>query len=940
MITDQNKAVQGDGDVDSAETREWLEALDGVLQTGGPERARFLLTELKHEAIRHGVEIPFTANTPYINTIPPERQPPYPGSREIERRIKSLVRWNAMAMVVRANKKEPGIGGHISTYASAATLFEVGFNHFFRGPDSPNGGDQVYFQGHASPGVYARAFLEGRLSVAQLENFRRELQPLAPSPPSPLPQGERGDEGELQPPVANAGGPAHPGSPEEGLSSYPHPWLMPGFWEFPTVSMGLGAIMAIYQARFNRYLEHRGLKDTTKQRVWCFLGDGETDEPESLGALTLASREGLDNLVFVVNCNLQRLDGPVRGNGKIIQELEAAFRGAGWNVIKVIWGSDWDSLLARDKSGMLVKRMNEVVDGDYLKYAVEGGTYIRQHFFGQYPETRALVEHLSDEQIRKLSRGGHDPEKVYAAFQAAVEHRGSPTVILAATVKGYGLGEAGEGRNITHQQKKLNEDELAEFRTRFGIPISDADVAEAPFYRPPADSREIQFLLKRRRELGGCMPARTIRCPPLKAPKPELFKDFYQGSGENEFSTTMAFVGLLRRLLEQKEFGKWIVPIIPDEARTFGMESFFKKFGIYSNVGQLYEPVDSHTLLGYREAKNGQLLEEGITEAGSMSSFIAAGTAYASHGIPTIPFFFFYSMFGFQRIGDLIWAAADMRTRGFLLGGTAGRTTLMGEGLQHQDGHSHVHASTVPNLIAYDPAFAFELAVIVLDGIRRMYEAGESIFYYITLGNEPYQMPPMPEGSKEGILRGMYKFRPAAREAESGKRGAKSAGPRAHLLGSGSILHETLRAQQILAERFQIAADVWSVPSYKELRREALDVERWNLLHPTEEPRVSYVEKILAQEQGVFIAASDYLKSVPEMIGRWVPGGLYALGTDGFGRSDNRPSLRRFFEVDAECIALAALSQLAKRGDIKPDRVQKAIEELDIDPEKVNPMRS
>jgi pyruvate dehydrogenase E1 component len=911
MIKDKSQVADSNGDVDSAETREWLDALDGVLQTGGPERARFLLTELKHQAIRHGVEIPFTANTPYINTIPPDRQPPYPGSREIERRIKSLVRWNAMAMVVRANKKEPGIGGHISTYASAATLLEVGFNHFFRGPDSPSGGDQVYFQGHASPGVYARAFLEGRLSRTQLESFRRELQP----------------------PIANA-----PGSP--GLSSYPHPWLMPGFWEFPTVSMGLSAIMAIYQARFNRYLLHRGIKDTSHQRVWCFLGDGETDEPETLGAITLASREGLDNLVFVVNCNLQRLDGPVRGNGKIIQELEAAFRGAGWNVIKVIWGSDWDALLARDKSGRLVKRMNEVVDGEYQKYAVEGGAYIREHFFNKYPETRALVEQLSDEQIRKLSRGGHDPEKVYAAYHAAVNHRGSPTVILAATVKGYGLGEAGEGRNITHQQKKLNEDELAEFRTRFGIPISDDDVAEAPFYRPPTDSREIQFLLKRRRELGGCLPARTIRCPPLKAPRPELFKDFYQGSGENEFSTTMAFVGLLRRLMENKDIGKWIVPIIPDEARTFGMESFFKKFGIYSNVGQLYEPVDSHTLLAYREAKNGQLLEEGITEAGSMSSFIAAGTAYASHGIPTIPFFFFYSMFGFQRIGDLIWAAADMRTRGFLLGGTAGRTTLMGEGLQHQDGHSHVLASTVPNLLAYDPAFAFELAIIVQEGIRRMYEEGESIFYYLTLGNEAYPMPPMPEGAKEGILRGMYKFRPAPSPLSPRGKGEKGKSCKAHLLASGSILHEALRAQEILAERFQVAGDVWSVTSYKELRREALDVERWNLLHPGEEPRVSYVEKLLAKEEGVFIAASDHLKSVPEMINRWVPGGLYPLGTDGFGRSDNRPSLRRFFEVDAECIALAALSRLAKRGDIKPERVQQAIKELNIDPEKANPMRS
>jgi pyruvate dehydrogenase E1 component len=892
--------VHANGDNDVAETQEWMDALDGVMQTGGPNRARFLLTQLKHEAVRHGVEIPFTANTPYINTIPPDRQPPYPGSREIERRIKSLVRWNAMAMVVRANKKEPGIGGHISTYASAATLLEVGFNHFFRGPDAPGGGDQVYFQGHASPGIYARAFLEGRLTEAKLQNFRRELAP---------------------------GG---------GLSSYPHPWLMPHFWQFPTVSMGLSPIMAIYQARFNRYLEHRGLKDTSAQRVWCLLGDGETDEPESLGAITLASREGLDNLIFVVNCNLQRLDGPVRGNGKIIQELEAAFRGAGWNVIKVIWGGDWDALLSRDKSGKLVQRMNEVVDGEFQKYTVESGAYIREHFFGKYPETRALVEHLSDEQIRKMSRGGHDPEKVYAAYHAAVNHRGSPTVILAATVKGYGLGEAGEGRNITHQQKKLNEDELAEFRTRFGIPISDDDVADAPFYRPSDDSREIQYLLQRRRDLGGPLPVRTVRCQPLKAPKPELFKDFYQGSGENEFSTTMAFVGLLRRLMEQHDIGKWIVPIIPDEARTFGMESFFKKFGIYSNVGQLYEPVDSHTLLAYREAKNGQLLEEGITEAGSMSSFIAAGSAYAMHGIPTIPFFIYYSMFGFQRIGDLIWAAADQRVRGFLLGGTAGRTTLMGEGLQHQDGHSHLLAATVPNLVTYDPAFAYELAVIIREGIRRMYEAGESIFYYITLGNEPYQMPGMPEGSEEGILRGMYRLRSSSLKSN----GKNSTTVKVHLLGSGSILRETLKAQEILADRYQVASDVWSVTSYKELRREALDVERWNLLHPGQEPRVSYVEKLLAKEQGPFVAASDYMKSLPEMITRWIPGGVYPLGTDGFGRSDNRTALRRFFEVDGQCIVLAALTQLARRGQMKLERVQQAIKDLGIDPEKMNPMNS
>jgi pyruvate dehydrogenase E1 component len=887
--------TKGNGDVDTAETREWLESLEAVLQSEGSDRARFLLSQLKHKAERSGVEIPFTANTPYINTIPRDRQSPYPGSREIERRLKSLIRWNAMAMVVRANKHDPGIGGHISTYASAANLFEVGFNHFFRGPDAPGGGDLVYFQGHASPGVYARAFLEGRLTQAQLDNFRHELA---------------------------SGG---------GLSSYPHPWLMPGFWQFPTVSMGLGPILAIYQARFNRYLLHRGLKDTTNQRVWCFVGDGETDEPESLGAITLAAREGLDNLIFVINCNLQRLDGPVRGNGKIIQELEAAFRGAGWNVIKVIWGSDWDPLLARDKDGLLVKRMGEVVDGEYQKLGVESGAYIRQHFFGKYPELLKMVEGMSDEQLRKLTRGGHDPEKVYAAYKAAVEHKGSPTVILAHTVKGYGLGEAGEGRNVTHQQKKLNEDELAEFRTRFGIPISDEDVAEAPFYKPPHDSSDLKYLHERRKGLGGYLPTRAVRCAPLKAPRRELFKDFFKGSGTDAVSTTMAFVLVLRKLLQDRELGKFIVPIIPDEARTFGMDALFKQYGIYSNVGQLYEPVDSKMLLSYREAKNGQILEEGITEAGSMSSFIAAGTACANHGVPTIPFFIFYSMFGLQRVGDLVWAAADSRTRGFLLGGTAGRTTLAGEGLQHQDGNSHILASTVPTLLAYDPAFAYEIAVIVQDGIRRMYELCEDVFYYITLGNENYPMPPMPEGAAEGILRGLYKLRPATIPVK---------GTKVHLFGSGAILREALRAQELLAERFGVAADVWSATSYKELRRDALEAERWNMLHPTAEPRQPYVEKLLANEEGVFVAATDYLKLLPEMIDRWVPGGLFPLGTDGFGRSDNRPSLRRFFEVDAECIAIAALYQLARKGAIKPERVQKAIEELDINPEKANPMTS
>jgi pyruvate dehydrogenase E1 component len=880
-------------DIDPAETQEWLDSLEAVLKSQGTERAEFLLMQLRNRAYIRGVRVPFTANTPYINTIPADRLSPYPGSREIERRIKSLVRWNAMAMVVRANKHEPGIGGHISTYASAATLLEVGFNHFFHGPDADGGGDQVYFQGHASPGVYSRAFLEGRLSAAQLENFRREL--------------------------AKGG----------GLSSYPHPWLMPGFWQFPTVSMGLAPIMAIYQARFNRYLLHRGLKDTSKQRVWCFLGDGETDEPESLGAITLASREKLDNLVFIINCNLQRLDGPVRGNGKIIQELEASFRGAGWNCLKVIWGSDWDPLLARDTDGLLVRRMGEVVDGEYQKYTVESGAYIREHFFGKYPQLLKLVENYSDEQLRKLARGGHDPQKVYTAFQAAVDNRNSPTVILAATIKGYGLGEAGEGRNITHQQKKLNEEELLEFRTRFGIPISDEECVELPFHKPAEESREITYLKERRKELGGSLPARRTEYTPLTAPPRDAFKDFFKGSGKDSVSTTMSMVLILRRLLQDKNLGKWIVPIIPDEARTFGMDAFFKPFGIYSNVGQLYEPVDAKTLLAYREAKNGQILEEGITEAGALSSFIAAGTAYATHGIPTIPFFTFYSMFGFQRVGDLIWAAADMRTKGFLLGGTAGRTTLAGEGLQHQDGNSHVLASTVPTVHAYDPAFAYEQAIIVQDGIRRMYEVGEDRFYYITLGNENYPMPALPDGAEEGVLRGMYRLRPAP---------AGKANLKAHLLGSGSILRESLRAQEILAERYGVAADVWSVTSYKELRTDALEAERWNLLHPTEKPRVPYVQQLLGSEKGPFIAATDYLKSVPEMIHRWVPGGITPLGTDGFGRSEGRTALRRFFEVDAEFITLTTLAELARRGEIKATLVQQAIKDLGIDVEKANPL--
>ena len=886
-------ATQNGAELDAVELREWLDSLDYVMQAGGPEKVERLLRQLRIHAQRDGVTLPYKANTPYINTVSVEQQPPFPGSTEVERRIKSLVRWNAMAMVVRANRLESGIGGHISTYASAATLYEVGFNHFFRGRNENQAGDIVYFQGHASPGIYARAFLEGRLPVEKLEDFRRELKP---------------------------GG---------GLSSYPHPWLMPEFWEFPTVSMGLGPIMAIYQARFNRYLEDRGLKQTNGYKVWAFLGDGETDEPETLGAISLASREKLDNLIFVINCNLQRLDGPVRGNGRIIDELEAVFRGAGWNVIKVIWGSDWDPLLAKDRDGTLVKRMGEVVDGEYQKYTVEPGDYLRKNFFGAYPQLLDMVKHLSDDQLQKLRLGGHDPKKVYAAYQAAVEQQGSPTVILARTIKGYGLGEAGEGRNITHQQKKLNEDEVREFRSRFGVPLSDEDVVEAPFYKLPDDNPDMIYLHQRRRELGGYLPARTASSPPLKwSGGEEVFREFYEGTEGREASTTMAFVRMLSKMLRDKEIGRLIVPIVPDEARTFGMEALFRQVGIYSHVGQLYEPVDRDTLLYYKEAKDGQILEEGITEAGSLCSFIAAGTAYATHGVNTIPFFIFYSMFGLQRIGDLIWAAADSRARGFLLGGTAGRTTLAGEGLQHQDGNSHLLAYTVPNLSAYDPAFAYEIAVIIEDGIRRMCLAQESLFYYLTVTNQPYAMPPMPEGAREGILKGMYKFKAA--ENTKARR-------QAQLLGSGAILNETLKAQKILEEKYDVAADVWSVTSYKELYNEGHDAERWNMLHPTEAPRVPYVTACLANTPGVIVAASDYVKALPDSIARWCPRPIVTLGTDGFGRSDSRRALRDFFEVDARFIALAALAALAAEKKVRPQVVEKAIKDLDINPNKVNP---
>ncbi|MBP8132569.1 MAG: pyruvate dehydrogenase (acetyl-transferring), homodimeric type [Candidatus Hydrogenedentes bacterium] len=880
------------GLVEDTSLQEWLEALDSLIAREGREAVGALLQKLHQHAEIEGVDLPFSANTPYVNTIPVDAQPPYPGDRELERANKSIIRWNAMAMVVRANRESDGIGGHISTYASAATLYEVGFNHFFRARNGDYGGDQVYFQGHAAPGIYARAFLEGRLTQEQLNHFRRELRP---------------------------GG---------GLSSYPHPWLQPDFWEFPTVSMGLGPIMGIYQARFNRYLENRGLKPRNGGKVWCFLGDGECDEPETLGAITLASRERLDNLVFVVNCNLQRLDGPVRGNGKIIQELEAAFRGAGWNVIKVIWGSDWDPIFANDADNVLVKAMGEAVDGLFQKFSVESGEFIRQTLRAIDPRIAQLVAHLNDEQLRKLKRGGHDPAKVYAAYRAAVHHEGAPTVILAKTVKGYGLGESGEGKNITHQQKKLNEDELREFRSRFGIPISDEQVAYAPFYRPPEDGPNMRYLRERREALGGYIPARTVHAATLAPPPERLFAEFRAGN-ERPVSTTMVFVRILAHLLRDKELGKYIVPIVPDEARTFGMDGLFRQIGIYSSIGQVYEPVDADNVLYYKEATDGQILEEGITEAGSMSSFIAAGTAYATHGIPMIPFFIYYSMFGLQRVGDLVWAAGDMRCKGFLIGGTAGRTTLAGEGLQHQDGHSHVLAMTVPNLKAYDAAFAFELAAIVRDGIRRMYQEREDVFYYLTVGNENYPMPPMPDGDavEDGILRGMYKFRASPR---------KDLPLRAQLLGSGAIMNETLKAQAML-EQYGVAADCWSVTSYKELRNDALDADRHNLLHPDGQRRIPYVTQCLRNEEGVVVAASDYMKLLPDGLARWVPHRMVSLGTDGFGRSESRESLRTHFEVDARFITAAALSALAQEGQLAPEAVARAFAGLEIDPDKVNP---
>jgi len=880
-------------DLNPVETQEWLEALDQVIEEGGPERARYLLERLATSATLKGVPAALGINTPYLNTIPAEEEVPYPGDRELERRIKSLVRWNAVAMVVRANKYDDGIGGHISTFASSATLYEVGANHFFRAAiDTPEGrqpGDLVYFQGHASPGMYSRAFLEGRLTEEHLKNFRHELRDTP------------------------------------GLSSYPHPWLMPDFWQFPTVSMGLGPINAIYQARFMRYLENRGLLARTDRKVWAFLGDGEMDEPESRGALQIAANEHLDNLIFVINCNLQRLDGPVRGNANIIQELEAWFRGARWNVIKVIWGGAWDRLLAKDKSGLLVRRMQECVDGEFQNFKARGGAYVRQEFFGKYPDLLELVADMSDDELANLPRGGHDPVKVYNAYKRAFEHRGAPTVILAKTVKGYGLGEAAEGRNTTHQQKKLNENELLKLRERFRIPIPESTVHTVSFYRPPEDSPEMQYLRQRREALGGYLPARVVRPVRLDVPGLEFFQESLKGSGGRPVSTTMAFVAILKQLLKHPELGRRIVPIIPDEARTFGMESLFRQISIYAPGGQLYKPVDSEQFLYYKEARDGQILEEGITEAGSMASFTAAGTAHANYGVPMVPFYTYYSMFGFQRVGDMVWAFGDSRGRGFLMGATAGRTTLNGEGLQHEDGHSHVLFGAVPNCVTYDPAYAYELAVILQDGLRRMYGEDEDVFYYITICNENYAQPPMPEGEGvvEGILRGIYRV------------SASANGPaRVQLWGSSTILNEALRAQKLLWEKFQIPADVWSVTSYNRLRAEALETERWNRLHPVAAPRKPFIQQVMETTEGPIVAASDYMKVLADQLSPWLSGRLVSLGTDGFGRSDSRPYLRRFFEVDAESIAAAAVERLARWGELSPQDAPRAVIDLGLDPAK------
>jgi pyruvate dehydrogenase E1 component len=877
-------------DGDPQETQEWIDSLESVFEREGVERAHYLVGRLIRRARRKGAHLPYSPNTAYINTIPEAREAKSPGDHELEHRIRSLIRWNATAMVVQANRISSELGGHIASFASSATLYDVGFNHFFHAANEERGGDLMYIQGHCAPGIYARAFLEGRITEEQLLRFRQEVEP-------------------------------------GGLSSYPHPWLMPDFWQFPTVSMGLGPLMAIYQARFLKYLEHREILPEQGRKVWAFMGDGEMDEPESLGAISLAGREGLDNLVFVINCNLQRLDGPVRGNGKIIQELEGDFRGAGWNVIKVIWGGYWDPLLAKDKDGILRKRMEEVVDGEYQNYKAKGGAYTREHFFGANPQLREMVANMTDEDSWRLNRGGHDPHKIYAAYAEATSHEGQPTVILAKTVKGYGMGEAGEGQNITHSQKKMGEEALKQFRDRFSIPISDDQIMETPFYKPPEDSPEITYMRERREALGGYLPARSSDAAPLEVPALSTFDALLASTGEREISTTMAAVRILQLLVRDKQIGKLVVPIVPDESRTFGMEGMFRRLGIYSSVGQLYEPMDADQVAYYREDKQGQILQEGINEAGGFASWIAAGSSYANHGINMIPFYIFYSMFGFQRVGDLAWAAGDLQTRGFLLGGTAGRTTLAGEGLQHQDGHSLVLASTIPNCVTYDPTYAYELAVIVQDGMRRMFQEQENVFYYITVMNEKYAHPELPEGAEEGILRGMYRLQEA-----TGK------GPSVQLLGSGTILREVLAGAELLSEDFGVGADVWSVTSFNELRREGIDAERWNMLHPTETARESYVAQCLSADRGPTVAATDYIRNYAEQIRPYVPTGYKVLGTDGFGRSDMREKLREFFEVDRRYVAVAALKALAEAGEIDAERVAEAIVKYGIDPLKPNPV--
>ncbi|MGY8780890.1 MAG: pyruvate dehydrogenase (acetyl-transferring), homodimeric type [Fidelibacterota bacterium] len=876
-------------DPDPQETQEWIESIEDALEEHGYERTRYLLETLIDYAQSKGARLPFNTSTPFVNTILPSQQPDYPGDRDIERKIKSVVRWNAMAMVTKANTETPGIGGHISTFASAATLYEVAFNHIFKGADHPKGQDLIFFQGHASPGMYARAYLEGRLTKNQLHNFRREL--------------------------AEAG----------GLSSYPHPYLMPDFWQFATVSMGLGPIMAIYQARFMRYMIDRGFIEETGRKVFAYLGDGEMDEPESMGALTLASRENLDNLVFVVNCNLQRLDGPVRGNSKVIQELESAFRGAGWNVIKVIWGEDWDEFLEGEYGDLLLQRLDEVVDGDLLKYVVEGGAYLREHFYGKYPKLLKMVEHLSDEKLAKLRLGGHDPKKVYAAYNEAVNYKGKPTVILARTIKGYGLGEAGEGRNITHNQKKLNQEELLYFRDRFNVPLSDEEAMTAPFYRFDENSEEYIYLKKHRDSLGGSLPIRTNKSASLEIPDISVFQELMAGTGDREISTTMAFVRLLTILTKDKTIGKQIVPIIPDEARTFGMDPLFRQLGIYAHKGQLYDPVDSDQFLFYKEAKNGQILEEGINEAGAISSFIAAGTSYSNHGIKMIPFYIYYSMFGFQRVWDFIWAAGDMRARGFLLGGTAGRTTLNGEGLQHQDGHSHLAAAATPNIKAYDLAYAYEIATVVHHGMKEMCEEDKDVVYYLTVENENYIHPPMPEGVSDDIIKGLYKIRSSEK-------------PTLQLLGSGPLMGEVLAAATLLKNDWDIEPGIWNVTSFSELRRDAEEVERWNLIHPEAEPKKSHLETSLSNHHVPTVAVSDYVKMVSEQIGRYVPGAYYALGTDGYGRSETRENLRHFFEVDRYYIVLASIRALALDGKMKMSKADEVMKKYNINPEKPSPI--